>query len=104
MPRAAIIAMLISLVAAPGAAAKSIRVTPDPCPIPADIAPLVSEDIGTYDLNPWTDRFENELLFRDIPVAGGAATMRLFVDPVTGEIVDPPLELTECAAEQGWPQ
>lgn len=102
MPRAVIITLVSSLAAATGALAQPIRIAPDPCPLPADIAPLVSEDVGADDLNPWADRFVDPYLFRDIPVAGGALIMRLYPDPVTGEIVEPLPEPLECADEPGW--
>lgn len=108
MPRTALITLLISLCIAAGAstvaAAETIRIAPDPCPAPADIAPLVSDDVGTYDLNPWAGRFADELLFRDIPVAGGAAVLRLFIDPVTGDILDEPRAPDACADDPGWSQ
>ncbi len=104
MPRIAIIALLVAFGAPAAAGAQSIRVEPDPCPIPADIAPLVSEDVGTYELNPWADRLDDVLLFRDMPVGNGAFTLRLFADAATGDIYGFPTEPADCAEDLNWPE
>ncbi len=101
----AIIATLVVVFAAPApAAGETIRVAPASCPIPADITPYEGEDVSAYELNPWTDRLDDVLLFRDIPVAGGAFALRIFADPVTGDIYGFPTEPADCETDPDWPQ
>ncbi len=101
MPRIEIISLVLAF-AASTAGAQPITVEPVPCPIPADIAPLVSEDVGAYELNSWSDRLDGVLLFRNVPVANGALTLRIFPDPITGEIDGFPTAPADCIEAPNW--
>jgi|GEM_PF-5161497 len=88
MPRIPIslLSFLVGMLAT--ANAEPIRIAPDPCPVPADIAPFVGDNVNADELNDWTDRLDDLLLFRDIPVAGGALALRIYPDPATGEVYE----------------
>ncbi len=104
MSRAAIAIFAIVCAAPFGAVGQPIRVAPDPCPVPTDIAPFVNEDVGTYELNSWDDRLDDVLLFRNVPVADGALTLRIFPDPITGEIDGFPTEPADCGSDPYSPE
>ena len=68
--------------------AETVRVAPLRCPVAVDIAPLASDDVGTYELNPWGDHFDDAYLRRDVPLGVGGVVLRLYPDPATGEVFE----------------
>lgn len=104
MPRIPISLLLFLVGTLATANAEPIRISPDPCPIPADIAPLISDDVKAYELNDWTDRLDELLLFRDIPVAGGALALRVYPDPATGEVYEFATAPVSCQKDESVPQ
>ncbi len=90
MSRARLIAITLAAFAPGLAAAETIRIEAERCPVNVDIAPLVSEDVGAFELNPWAGRFDDVLLRRDVPLRGnGLLFLRLYPDLATGEIFEP---------------
>ena len=99
MSRFAAITLAILFCAPLGVAAEPIRVAPVECPIPADIAPLVSDDVSAYELNSCAGAFDDLFLYQNLSVAGGALVLRVFPDPDTGRVDDFPTAPDDCPSD-----
>ena len=102
MPRAALIAVILTVSASGLAAAETIRIEAEQCPVVVDIAPLSSEHVGAYELNPWADRFDDVLLRRDVSLGPSGLFLRLYPELATGEVfesVEPPCSPARLQAE-----
>ena len=77
---------------------QSVEVTSDECAAPADGARYFAKGESAADLNPWRYSLSDTFLFRDEQVEPGGLTLRIVVDPQTGEALDLPEE-DNCLAE-----
>lgn len=86
----AVIAFSVAGALATADSARTVRVGPDPCPVPADAAPYVApDDIHAEDLSPWRDLASAPVIF-DADLGrrkDGVLFQRFAVDPETGKII-----------------
>lgn len=87
-----------ALLASPGKT-ETIRVGPDPCPVPADAEPYVApDDVHAEDLSPWRDLASAPVIF-DADLGrrrDGVLFQRFAIDPETGKIIGFSPRTDEC--------